>query len=128
MQSARTVSGWRATVIVLLAVWFGAVLFWGLRPTSDAVPTGIVNNQPTTQAVQCPAPLSGNSGPTEPLPPLPAGRAYERPACDSQHTQYRILFWTNTALVVVGIALLVGVRRRPQALASTGSPVTATVS
>jgi len=100
-------------MIAVLVLWFLAVLFWALQPVDDFVPTGIVNNQQTAQAVHCDAPLSGNDGPTAPLPSLPAGRAYERAACTDMHTQYRTLFWIDTVLVFVLLALLLTVRRRP---------------
>jgi len=114
VEPRERLSRGRIVTIAVLVVWFVAVVFWGLQPVDDSVPTGIVNNQQTAQTVHCDAPLSGNDGPTGPLPPLPAGRAYERTACTDMHTQYRTLFWSDTALVFALLALLLTVQRRPQ--------------
>ena len=99
--------------IVLLVVWFAAVLMWALQPVDDSVPTGIVNNQQTSQTVHCDSPVSGNDGPRGPIPSPPEGRAYERTPCTQVHAQYRTLFWIDSALAFVALALLFAVRRRP---------------
>jgi hypothetical protein len=114
VEPRRRLSRGRVVTIALLLAWFLAVLLWALQPVDDSVPTGIVNNQQTAQVVHCDSPLSGNDGPTSPPPSLPAGHAYERTACTEVHTQYRALFWIDTALVFVLLALLLTVRRRPQ--------------
>jgi len=114
VEPRERLSRGRVVTIAILVAWFVAVLFWALQPVDDSVPTGIVNNQQTAQAVHCDAPLSGNDGPTAPLPSLPPGRAYERTACTDMHTQYRTLFWIDAALVFVLLVLLLTVRRRPQ--------------
>jgi hypothetical protein len=85
----------------VLAAWFAFVFVWALRPVSDAVPTGTVDNQHTTQTVSCSAPLSSEASVRGSLPPLPAGREYERQPCVEQHHQYRLLFWLDTAFVLL---------------------------
>jgi len=114
MEPRQRLSHGRIMTIGLLVAWFVIVLLWALRPVDDSVPTGVVNNQQTVQAVHCDSPLSGNDGPKGPLPSLPTGRGYERAACTDVHTQYRTLFWIDTALVLVLLVLVFTVRRRPQ--------------
>lgn len=111
MDSRQGLSRGRRTAIALLIAWFVAVLWWALQPVTDAVPTS-AGTQPTSQVVHCDAPLSGNNGPSGPVPSLPPGQAYQREPCTQMHSQYRSLFLADTVLVVVVIALLVGVRRR----------------
>src|SRR3954451_9513729 len=114
VEPRERLSRGRVVTIAILVAWFVAVLFWALQPVDDSVPTGIVNNQQTAQAVHCDAPLSGNDGPTAPLPSLPPGRAYARTACTDMYTQYRTLFWIEPGLVFVLLALLLTVRQLPQ--------------
>ena len=114
MDARQKLSRGRVIAIVLLVAWFFAVLWWALQPVDDAVPTGTVGTQQTSQTVKCDAPLSGEGGPTGPLPSLPAGQAYQREPCTKVHTEYRALFVADSALVVIAIALLVGVGRKPR--------------
>lgn len=133
MDARHKLSRGRVIAIALLVVWFVAVLWWALQPVDDAVPTGTApdGTQQTSQVVHCDAPLSGNAGPTGPLPSLPAGLAYQREPCTHMHSEYRALFWADTALVVIAIALLVGVRRKTRTgpeVAGSSTSVSAPVS
>ena len=113
MDSPQGLSSGRRVAIALLIAWFVAVVWWALQPVTDAVPTS-AGTQPTSQVVHCDAPLSGNDGPSGPVPSLPPGQAFQREPCTQLHTQYRALFLADAVLTVVVIVLLIGVRQKRQ--------------
>ena len=92
--------------LLVLLVWFVAVLWWAFQPLVDHVPTGIVDNVQTTQAVSCGSPLSGDAGTESPLPELPPERSYQRTPCVSAHQQAELLFWIDAGVTVVLFGVL----------------------
>jgi hypothetical protein len=91
---------------VVLLVWFVAVLWWAFQPLVDHVPTGVVDNVSTSQAVTCVSPLSGDAGAVAPLPDLAEGRSYQRTPCVATHQEAHLIFWVDAAVTVVLLALL----------------------
>jgi hypothetical protein len=93
--------------LLVLLVWLVAVVWWAFRPLVDHVPTGIIDNVHTSQAVSCGSPLSGDAGTESPLPELPSERSYERTPCVSAHQQAQLLFWLDMGITVILLGVLV---------------------
>ena len=109
---------WVLVVGVVLVAWVVGVGIWSVRPLVDQVPTGIVDAQPTAQAVECGSPLSGDAGPSAPLPSLPPGLAFQREACASMHADARRLLAFDTLALLIGAVIVVSVVRRSSANAT----------
>jgi len=105
---------WPLVLAGVLAAWYLAVLVWAVRPTSDTVPTGVVNGVATFETVTCHAPLSSSALSEEALPVLAPPRAFERDPCVQSHRDQRRLFWFDTVAFTVGLAALtvLGTRHR----------------
>jgi len=97
-------TGKRGAIVALLVLgaWYVSVILWAMNPQVDHVPTGVVDGKQTTQAVTCESPLSSDAGPSNPLPELADGRAYERPACQTVHDNAQRLLFLDTAVIAIG--------------------------
>jgi hypothetical protein len=102
-KPTRTRPRWPIIALLGVLVWTAVVLFWASQPITDHVPTGKVDNVPTNVAVECPAPWSGSSAATQPLPSLPDGEAYERDACTVAHDQAHLLFIFDLLVAVIAV-------------------------
>jgi hypothetical protein len=109
------VKHWRIWALGVLLVWFVAVTWWVVRPVSDTVPTGIVNNVQTAQTVQCDSPLSGNQSATGPLLQLQSGRAYERTPCEQTIKGDRVMFAVDIAVALAILIVLAATWKRTRA-------------
>jgi hypothetical protein len=110
---------WIRLFVIVLLVWFAAVLVLATRPTTDAVPlitpAGV---EPATQSVECHSFLSSTPRSDGPLPVLEEGYAYARAACESQHREGRALLLLDAVFVAGGLAVaakLAAARRRSAA-------------
>jgi hypothetical protein len=100
------VKRWRVWVLVALLAWMLVVTWWAMQPVTDSVDTGVVRNAFTSQTVQCDSPLSGNTKPTEPLPPLHGTREYQRTPCKLPIENGRLIFWVDVAFALIGVVIL----------------------
>jgi hypothetical protein len=94
----KTVAWW------VLLVWVAALSVWALRPLTDHVPTGVVDGEHTSVAVECARPIENHAGPDEAIPAVQPPRAYERDACTQQHRENRWMLLVNIVLIA-GLAI-----------------------
>ena len=101
-----------------LTVWYVVVLVWALRPLSDAVPIGLdAENRPVSQTVEC-HDLFAATASDGSLPVVVAPNEYTRGACETVQRNARLVFGIDTAAFVLGLAVLVVIRRRALRLAA----------
>lgn len=98
---------WPKRVLAGLLIWIVLCLALSARPIVDHVPTGRVDDKPTSEAVSCHSALSGSNAAAEPLPEIEPPRAYERRPCQSIHSQARLLLWINLIVALAGAAFVV---------------------
>jgi hypothetical protein len=72
----------------------------------DHVPTGLVDDKATSEPVRCHSTLSGSNAAAEPLPEIEPPRAYERRACQSIHSQARLLLLIDLIVALAGASFL----------------------
>jgi hypothetical protein len=118
----------RGGLWVVLLLLIAGLLWWANTPLTDNAPTGVINNAQTSQEVQCDSVLSGNAAPTKALPPLPEGRAFERPPCRLVHDHNLHLFELDLALLVAAAFALLALRRRDARQPGQGIAAQTTVS
>ncbi len=94
----KTVAWW------VLLMWVAALSVWALRPLTDHVPTGVVDGQRTSVAIECARPFENHAGPDDTIPTVQPPRAYERDACTEQHRENRWMLLVNIVLIA-GIAV-----------------------
>lgn len=118
---------WPKRLLAVLSIWIVLCLVLAARPLVDHVPTGFVDNKPTSEPVGCHSTLSGSDAATEPLPEIEPPRAYERQACESIHSQARLLLWIDLLVALAGAAFLSRkiARDRPRRTGATRTPATA---
>ena len=97
---------WPKRVLAGLLIWIVLCLALSARPLVDHVPTGLVDGKPTSESVSCHSALSGSNAATEPLPEVEPHREYARQACQSLHSQTRLLVWINLIVALAGASFL----------------------
>jgi len=100
------VKHWRAFAVVAIAAWIVCVAVWAFHPMTISVHVGTdAAGAETTASVQCDAPLSGNTQPTNDLPTLKAGESFGPTPCTGPVTSGRTIFFID--LLVAGAVLVV---------------------
>lgn len=119
--------GWPRTVLAGLLIWIVLSLAVATRPLVDHVPTGMVDGEETSEAVTCHSALSGSGESAEPLPALEPPRAYGRRACETMHSQARLVLWLDVVVALAGAAFLVRkiARDRPRTIEAARTPASA---
>lgn len=97
---------WQKRILVGLLIWIVLCLALSARPLVDHVPTGFVDGKATSEPVSCHSTLSGSNAAAEPLPEIEPPRAYERRACESIHSQARLLLWIDLIATFAGASFL----------------------
>ena len=97
---------WPKRVLAGLLIWIVLCLAMSVRPLVDHVPTGLVDDKPTSEPVSCHSALSASNAAAEPLPEIEPPRAYQRQACQSLHSQTHLLLWINLIVAVAGAAFV----------------------
>ena len=97
---------WSALGLIVLVVWSIFLAYWAMQPQIDHIPTGIVNEVHTTQAVVCGAPAGQSVGTSASLPPLGPKQTYERDACVLTEKDNRRLLIFDVLFTVVAFAVL----------------------
>lgn len=102
---------WRVRAVIaatVILLWLAGVTIWAFAPMSDEVPTGLVDDAPTTQTVKCHAPISRDGEVRGTLPDLDEPRSYQREPCAEIVREAWNLFVLD--LVVGAVALLLCAR------------------
>jgi hypothetical protein len=97
---------WSAIGLIVLVVWSVFLAWWAFQPLVDHIPTGIVNNEHTTQAVVCGSPAGHPVGTSASLPPLGPHQTYERDACVLTEKDNRRLLIFDIVCTVIAFGLL----------------------
>jgi hypothetical protein len=111
------VKDWRKWVLATTVLWIIIVAFWTTRPMTAVVHTGFTEpgHLETVAAVQCDSPLSGNTSPTETLPELKAGRAFDSAPCELPIENGRVIFAIDCLMAVGVVVVVVGTQQRSNA-------------
>ena len=105
-QSDPETSTWARYALVGVLVWAALCVAWSTRPLVDTVPTGRVNDEQTSQEVECHSALSASDGPAERLPTLEPPRLYEREPCRVAHRQARLMLGVDVVVALAASAAL----------------------
>ena len=104
---------WRKWVFVGVALWMAVVTIWAFQPMSVNVRTGVgPDGQEKTATIQCDAPLSGNTSPTQSPPTLGAGQSIGNAPCESPVNSARALYVFDVIVAVGVVVLAIAVGRR----------------